>query len=332
MVCNHLQIKKLKLNCWNLRTGCNSTQCNSFFKKRQYLRQKHSRNKRSCLKWEYTRTRSYIFGEYTNKFSESICHILWKWKRELRLAIVPCRIRFESISAFFDFIERDEGWRWGLRSEMKGEGEGWDRRWRVRVTAWDRRDGGWRWRSEMEREARVEIGEMESDSKDQRWRVRRGFLIGDGGWGECWDQRWRVRRGFWIGDGGWGEGFWSEMEGEAKVEIGDRGWGKGFWSEMEGEGDGFRSERWRVRSKMEGDRALQRSGSRVQNVSKEKKKNEGIAQKKLKTNVLWLRVLNAAIALSKKNADITLKNAALDVFYSPTYKTRLHVFSLSPVF
>ena len=84
---------------------------------------------------------------------------------------------------------------------------------------------------------------------------------------------------------------------------------------------------------MEGDRALQRSGSRVQNVSEEKKKkNEGIAQKNLKTNVLWLRVLNAAVAPSKKNADITLKNMALDVFYSPTYKMRLHVFSLSPVF
>ena len=27
---------------------------------------------------------------------------------------------------------------------------------------------------------------------------------------------------------------------------------------MEGDGDGFRSERWRVREKMEGDRALQR--------------------------------------------------------------------------
>ena len=44
-----------------------------------------------------------------------------------------------------------------------------------------------------------------------------------------------------------------------------------------------------------------------------KKKNEGIAQKKLKTNVLWLRVLNATVALSKKNADIGVKNAALDV-------------------
>ena len=65
---------------------------------------------------------------------------------------------------------------------------------------------------------------------------------------------------------------------------------------------------------------------------KKKKKNEGIAQKNLKTNVLWLRVLNAAVAPSKKNADITLKNMALDVFYSPTYKMRLHVFSLSPVF
>ena len=44
-----------------------------------------------------------------------------------------------------------------------------------------------------------------------------------------------------------------------------------------------------------------------------KKKNEGIAQKKLKTNVLWLHVLNVAVAPSKKNANIALKNAALDV-------------------
>ena len=84
--------------------------------------------------------------------------------------------------------------------------------------------------------------------------------------------------------------------------------------EMEGEGDGFRSERWRVREKMEGDRALQRSGSRFKMcLRKTKKKNEGIAQKKLKTNVLWLRVLNAAVAPSKKNADIAVKNAALDL-------------------
>ena len=84
--------------------------------------------------------------------------------------------------------------------------------------------------------------------------------------------------------------------------------------EMEGEGDDFRLERWRVREKMEGDRALQRSGSRFKMcLRKTKKKNEGIAQKKLKTNVLWLRVLNAAVAPSKKNADIAVKNAALDL-------------------
>ena len=69
-----------------------------------------------------------------------------------------------------------------------------------------------------------------------------------------------------------------------------------------------------MREKMEGDRALQRSGSRLKMcLRKTKKKNEGIAQKKLKTNVLWLRVLNAAVAPSKKNADIAVKNAALDL-------------------
>ena len=46
---------------------------------------------------------------------------------------------------------------------------------------------------------------------------------------------------------------------------------------------------------------------------KKKKKNEGIAQKILKTNVQWLRVLNAAVAPSKKNTDIGVKNAALDI-------------------
>ena len=35
---------------------------------------------------------------------------------------------------------------------------------------------------------------------------------------------------------------------------------------------------------------------------------------------------------TQKNADIALKNAALDVFYGPAYKTRLHVFSLSRIF
>ena len=71
----------------------------------------------------------------------------------------------------------------------------------------------------------------------------------------------------------------SEMEGEARVF--DRRWRvrRRLRSEIEGEGDGFRSERWRVRLKMEGDRALQRSGSRVQNVSKEKKKTKGLPKK-----------------------------------------------------
>ena len=57
-------------------------------------------------------------------------------------------------------------------------------------------------------------------------------------------------------------------------------------------------------------------GDRVQNVSEEnkrKKKMKGLPKKKLKTNVLWLRVLNAAVAPSKKNADIAVKNAALDL-------------------
>ena len=105
-----------------------------------------------------------------------------------------------------------------------------------------------------------------------------------------------------IVDGGWGKGFGSEMEGKEKVKIGDGGWGEVFWSEMEGKRE-------------DGGWSGSSEGDRVQNVSKEnkRKKNEGIAQKKLKTNVLWLRVLNAAVAPSKKNADIAVKNAALDL-------------------
>ena len=85
--------------------------------------------------------------------------------------------------------------------------------------------------------------------------------------------------------------------------------------EMEGEGDGFRSERWRVREKMDGDRAaLQRViGFKMCLRKIKEKKMKGLPKKKLKTNVLWLRVLNAAAAPSKKNADIAVKNAALDV-------------------
>ena len=134
----------------------------------------------------------------------------WKWKWELRSAIVPCRIEFESLSAFFDFIERDEGWRWGLRSEMKGEGEGWDRQWRVRVTAWDWRDGGWRLRSEMEGEGEIGDG---------------GWEIIGGGWG--WDRRWTVRVMAWD----WRDRGWrlrSEMKGEA--EGWDWRWRLGSWS------------------------------------------------------------------------------------------------------
>ena len=82
-----------------------------------------------------------------------------------------------------------------------------------------------------------------------------------------------------IGDGGWGEGFWSKMEGDAKVKIEDGGWGKGFLSEMEGEGDGFKSERWRVREKMEGDRAL--GFKMCLRKKKKKKKRRGCPKKSI---------------------------------------------------
>ena len=53
--------------------------------------------------------------------------------------------------------------------------------------------------------------------------------------------------------------------------------------------------RWRVREKMEGDRALQRViGFKICLRKTKEKKNEGNPYKKLKTQVLRLRVLNAA--------------------------------------
>ena len=64
---------------------------------------------------------------------------------------------------------------------------------------------------------------------------------------------------------------------------------------MKGDGDGFRLERWRVREKMEGDWALQRVIGFILCLRKKKeKKMKGFWDKKLKTQVLWLCVLNAA--------------------------------------
>ena len=63
-------------------------------------------------------------------------------------------------------------------------------------------------------------------------------------------------------------------------------------SEMDGDGDGFRSERLRVREKMEGDRALQRvMGSKC---VRKKKKRRLYNKTSPKKSVLWLCVLNAA--------------------------------------
>ena len=49
---------------------------------------------------------------------------------------------------------------------------------------------------------------------------------------------------------------------------------------MEGDGDGFRSERWRVREKMEGDRALHRViGFKIYLRKTKEKKTKGIPTK-----------------------------------------------------
>ena len=64
-------------------------------------------------------------------------------------------------------------------------------------------------------------------------------------------------------------------------------------SEMDADADGFKLERSRVREKMEGDRALQRViGFKMCLRKIKEKKMKGLPKKKLKTNVLWLRVLN----------------------------------------
>ena len=56
---------------------------------------------------------------------------------------------------------------------------------------------------------------------------------------------------------------------------------------MEDDGDGFRSERWGVREKMEGDRAQTRVIGLILGLRKTKEKiHEGILVKKLKTQVL----------------------------------------------
>ena len=76
-----------------------------------------------------------------------------------------------------------------------------------------------------------------------------------------------------------------------------------------------------MRSKMEGDRALQRSGGfkMCLRKKKKKKKTKGLPKKKLKTNDLWLHVLNAAVAPSKKSVDIALKKAASRFFFKPCF-------------
>ena len=67
---------------------------------------------------------------------------------------------------------------------------------------------------------------------------------------------------------------------------------------MEGEGDGFRSERWSMREKMEGDRALGfKMCLRKTHTHKKKKKHEGIAQQ----NVLDKRPMAACIKCGRSS-------------------------------
>ena len=64
---------------------------------------------------------------------------------------------------------------------------------------------------------------------------------------------------------------------------------------MEGDSDDFRSKRWRVREKMEGDRAQTRVIGFILCLRKTKEKiNEGILGQKIKDTGLRPRLLNAA--------------------------------------
>ena len=78
---------------------------------------------------------------------------------------------------------------------------------------------------------------------------------------------------------------------------------------MEGDDDGFRSERWRVREKMEGDRALQRVIGFILCLRKTKeKKNEGILGQKIKDTGPMAACIKRGLRPSKKNTDISVKN------------------------
>ena len=77
--------------------------------------------------------------------------------------------------------------------------------------------------------------------------------------------------------------------------------------EMEGDGDGFRSERWRVREKMEGDRAQTRVIGFILCLRKTKEKiNEGILGQKIKDTGLRPRLIDQP----KKNVATPVKNGA----------------------
>ena len=78
---------------------------------------------------------------------------------------------------------------------------------------------------------------------------------------------------------------------------------------MEGDGDGFRSERWRVREKMEGDRAQTRVIRFILYLRKTKEKiHEGILGQKIKDTGPMAACIKRGLRPSKKNTDISVKN------------------------
>ena len=81
---------------------------------------------------------------------------------------------------------------------------------------------------------------------------------------------------------------------------------------MEGDGDGFRSERWRVRERMEGDRALQRViGFKMCLRKTKEKKNEGIALKKIKDTGPMAVCIKHGLRPSKKKRGYIYKKRNL---------------------
>ena len=98
--------------------------------------------------------------------------------------------------------------------------------------------------------------------------------------------------------------------------------------EMEGDGDGFRSERWRVREKMEGDRAQTRVIRFILYLRKTKEKiHEGILGQKIKDTGL-----KRGLKPSNKKRGYTCKKRGLRPGLRPRLKNTAGPFIFKPRF